>query len=158
MSKNTKILLLSLAALFLFMGIKSYQYSIPYSELTDIQTIKGTIYKLHCPQNGAAALSFADSNLTYNLTVKFRTDYCHDDNSQVLLGKKVTMKAVQVSGDYYQVYQIEEKDKIILSPEDVESDQRFSTLGLFLLVFLILTLVAYKSRSTVKNKLSKIAS
>jgi len=151
MSKNTKILLLSLAVFFFFIGVKSYQHSTAFSELTNIQTIDGTIFKLHCPQNGAAALSFADSDLTYNLTVKFRADYCNDENSQVLLGKEVTMKAVQVSGDFYQVYQIAENDRLILSPEDVESDQNSSTFGLFLLAFLLLALVIYKSKKTPKT-------
>jgi len=151
MSKNAKILLLSLAAFFFFIGIKSYQHSTAYAELSDIQTIKGTIFKLHCPQNGAAALSFADSDLTYNLTVKFRADYCNDANSQVLLGKEVTIQAVQVSGDFYQVYQIAEEDRVILSPEDVESDQSSSTFGLFFLAFLLVALVVYKSRLATKK-------
>jgi len=146
MSKNTKILLLSLAAFFFFIGIKSYQHSKGYAELTNIETTKGTIFKLHCPTKGAAALSLADSDLTYNLTVKFKNDYCDDNKSQVLLGKKVTMKSVQVSGDFYQVYQIKENDRLILSPDEVESDQTSSTFGLFFLAFLLVALVAYKSR------------
>jgi len=146
MKKNIKILLLSLAAFFCFIGIKSAQHSTIYAELTNVETINGTIFKLHCPQKGAAALSLTDSNLTYNLTVKFKSEYCDDNNSQVLLGKDVTIKSSQVSGNYYQVYQIKEKDRVILSPKDVESEQTSSTLGLFFLAFLLVALVVYKSR------------
>ncbi len=151
MKKNTKILLLSLATFFFFIGIKSYQHSTIYAELTDVQSISGTIFKLHCPQKGAAALSFADSELTYNLTVKFKSDYCDDNDSQLLLGKAITMRAVQVSGDFYQVYQIKEKDRIILSPKDVELEQSSSTFGLFFLAFLLVALVLYKSKVTAKS-------
>ena len=147
MNKNTKTLLLSLAAFFFFIGIMSYQHSKTYAELTDVQTIKDTIFKLHCPQKGAAALSFANSDLTYNLTVKFKNDYCDDNDSQLLLGKEITMQAVQVSGNYYQVYQLEENERVILNPKDVESEQSSSTFGLFFLAFLLVALVVYKSRS-----------
>lgn len=147
MNKNTKTLLLSLAAFFFFIGIMSYQHSKTYTELTDVQTIKDTIFKLHCPQKGAAALSFANSDLTYNLTVKFKNDYCDDNDSQLLLGKEITMQAVQVSGNYYQVYQLEENERVILNPKDVESEQSSSTFGLFFLAFLLVALVVYKSRS-----------
>ena len=145
MNKTAKILLLLLAAFFLFIGIKSSQHSKAYAELTDIQTIKGTIFQLHCPPKGAASLSLTDSDLTYNLSVKFRTDYCDDKKSPVLLGKEVTLQSVQVNGNFYQVYQIEENSRVILSPEDVEADQSSATLGLFFLAFLLTALVAYKS-------------
>jgi len=151
MNKTAKILLLLLAALFLFIGIKSYQHSKTYAELTDIQTIKGTIFQLHCPPKGAASLSLTDSDVTYNLSIKFRSDYCDDKDSQVLLGKEVTMQSVQVNGNFYQVYQIEENGQVILNPEDVESDQTSSTLGLFFLAFLLTALVAYKSRPVTKK-------
>ncbi len=151
MNKNTKIILVALAALFFFIGIKSYQHSKPYAELSNVQTVNGTIYQLHCPPKGAASLSLTDSKITYNLSTKFRTNYCDDDKSKVLLDKVVIMKAVQVNGDFYQVYQIEENKKIILGPEEVESDQSGSTVGLFLLSFLLLALVAYKSRSSLKD-------
>jgi hypothetical protein len=151
MNKTTKILLLALAVFFLVIGIKSAMHSKTYAELTNIQTINGTIFKLHCPTKGAAALSLADSDITYNLTTKFKGDYCNDTKSQVLLGKNVTIESVQVSGDYYQVYQLKEKDWVIISPDDVESDQSGATIGLFLLAFLLIALVLYKSR-TVTNK------
>jgi len=152
MNKTAKNLLLLLAAFFLFIGIKSYQHTTAYTELTDIQTIKGTILQLHCPPKGAASLSLSDSDFTYNLSIKFRTDYCDDKGSPVLLGKEITMQSVQVNGDFYQVYQIKENDKVILHPKDVEADQSSATFGLFLLAFLLIALVVYKSR-TVTNKL-----
>lgn len=151
MKKNTKTLLLSLAAFFLLIGFMSYQHSTTYAELTDIQTIKGTIFKLHCPEKGTAALSFENSELTYNLTMKFRANYCNNNDSQTLLGKNVTMKAVQVNGDFYQVYKIEENDQVILSHSEVESDQSSSTFGLFFLAFLLIALVIYKSRKPLSS-------
>jgi hypothetical protein len=151
MSKTTKILLLALAAFFLLIGIKSSLYSKTYAELTNIQTVKGTIFKLHCPTKGAAALNLTGSELTYNLTTKFRVDYCNDTKSQVLLGKEVTIEAIQVSGDFYQVYQLKEKNKVILSPNEAEADQSGATFGLFIFAFLLIALVVYKSR-TVTNK------
>jgi len=150
MSKSTKIILLALAALFFFIGIKSYQHSKPYAELTNIQTINGTIAQLHCPPQGAASLSLADSDFTYNLSIKFRSDYCDEKDSQILLGKEITMKTTQVNGDFYQVYQLEVNAQEILSPEEVASDQSGSTVGLFLLAFLLTALVVYKSRR-IKN-------
>ena len=146
MNKTAKTLLLLLAAFFFFIGLKSYQHATTYTELTDVQAINGTIFQLHCPPKGAASLTLSDSAATYNLSVKFRTDYCDDKNSQALLGKDVTMQAVQVDGDFYQVYQLKEKDRIIVNPEEVEADQTSATLGLFFLAFLLTALVAYKSR------------
>jgi len=151
MNKSTKILLLSLATFFFIIGIKSFQHSKSYSELTDIRTIKGTIFKLHCPPKGAAALSLVDSDSTYNLTIKFRTDYCDDKASPALLGKEITMKAVHVDDNFYQVYQMEEKESLILKPDDVKADQSSATFGLFLLTFLLIALVVYKNRSTRVN-------
>jgi hypothetical protein len=151
MNKTTKILLLLLAAFFLFLGIKSAMHSQTYAELTDVQTIEGTIFKLHCPTKGAAALSLTGSELTYNLTTKFKADYCNDTQSQVLLGKEVTLQSVQVSGDFYQVYQLKEKNNMIVSPDDVESDQSGATIGLFVLAFLLIALVAFKSRNAVNK-------
>lgn len=148
MNKTAKILLLLLAAFFFFIGIKSYYHSTAYAELTNIKTIKGTVFQLHCPPKGAASLSLTDSSSTYNLSIKFRRNYCDDKNSPELVGELVTMKTVQVNGDFYQVYQIESKDKIILSPEEIASDQSSSTVGLFLLAFLLIALVVYKSRTT----------
>ncbi len=145
MSKNTKIILLVLAAFFLFIGIKSYQHSKAYTELDNVQTTKSTISQLHCPPKGAASLSLVDSDLTYNLSIKFRTDYCDKKDSKSLVGKEVTMKSVQVNGDFYQVYQLEGNGQVILSPAEVEADQSSSTFGLFLLAFLLAALVAYKS-------------
>jgi len=145
MSKNTKIILLVLAAFFLFIGIKSYQHSKAYTELANVQTTKGTISQLHCPPKGAASLSLKDSDLTYNLSIKFRTDYCDEKDSKSLLGQEVTMKSVQVNGDFYQVYQLEGNNRVILSPDEVEADQSSSTFGLFFLAFLLAALVAYKS-------------
>jgi hypothetical protein len=104
---------------------------------------------LHCPPKGAASLSLADSDFTYNLSIKFRTEYC-EKGSPVLLGKEVTMQSVQVNGDFYQVYQIKENDRVILNPEDVEVDQSSATVGLFLLAFLLIALVGYKSRRVSK--------
>ena len=151
MKKNTKIILLALAALFFFIGIKSYQHSKPYAELTNVQAINGTIYQLHCPPKGAASLSLTGSKNIYNLSTKFRTDYCDDDESQVLLGKEIKMQAVQVNGEFYQVYEIEENAQVILTPEDVANDQSGSTVGLFLLAFLLAALVAYKSYVAAKK-------
>ncbi|TWX69660.1 hypothetical protein ESZ36_06825 [Colwellia demingiae] len=151
MNKTAKILLLILAAFFLFLGIKSSQHSKSYAELTDIQTIKGTIFQLHCPPKGAASLSIADSDLTYNLSVKFRSDYCDEKKSPVLIGKEVTMQSVQVNGKFHQVYQIENNGRVILRPDDVLSDQTSATLGLFFLAFLLIALVLYKSRPVRKN-------
>jgi LPXTG-motif cell wall-anchored protein len=36
--------------------------------------------------------------------------------------------------------------RVILSPEEIEADQGNSTFGMFFLAFLLLALVAYKSR------------
>jgi hypothetical protein len=145
MSKNTKIILLVLAAFFLFIGIKSYQHSKAYTELSNVLTTKGTISQLHCPPKGAASLSLTDSDLTYNLSINFRTDYCDKKDSALLSGSEVTMKSVQVNGDFYQVYQLEMNGRVILSPKEVEADQSSSTFGLFFLAFLLAALVAYKS-------------
>lgn len=147
MNKTAKVFLLFLSALFFVIGIMSSYHSKSYAELTDIETIKGTIFKLHCPNKGAAALSLKDSEFTYNLTIKFRSDYCDDKKSQVLLGKEVIMEAVQVNDDFYQVYKLKENERVILSPDEVESDQSSSTFGLFLLAFLLVALVVYKSRA-----------
>jgi len=151
MSKNTKIILLVLAAFFLFIGIKSYQHSKAYTELSNVQTIQGTISQLHCPPKGAASLSLVDSKATFNLSIKFRTDYCDKKDSKSLVGKEVTMKSVQVNGDFYQVYQLEANDRAILSPDEVEADQSSSTFGLFLLAFLLAALVTYKSLFATKK-------
>jgi len=145
MNKTTKIILLVLATFFLVLGIMSSLHSKSYAELTDVKTIKGTVFQLHCPPKGAASLSLTDSDLTYNLSIKFRTDYCDDKDSPSLLGKEVTMQSVQVNGNFYQVYKIEEGDKVILNPKDIAADQSSSTFGLFLLAFLLVALVAYKS-------------
>jgi hypothetical protein len=150
MNKTAKILLLLLAAFFLFIGIKSSQHSIIYAELTNIQTTKGTIFQLHCPPKGAAALSLTDSDATYNLSIKFRSDYCDDNDSQGLLGKEVAMQYVQVNDNFYQVYQLTKDDQIILSSEEVEADQSSATFGLFFLAFLLVALVVYKSRTITK--------
>lgn len=150
MSKTTKILLLLLAAFFTFIGIKSYFHSTAYAELTDIKTTTGTILQLHCPPKGAASLSLTDSDNTYNLSIKFRTEYCDEKKSPVLIGKEVTIQSVQVSDNFYQVYQIKEDDRVILNPKDVEADQSSATVGLFLLAFLLLALVGYKSRRVTK--------
>jgi len=148
MNKTTKIILLVLATFFLVLGIMSSQHSKSYAELTDVKTIKGTVFQLHCPPKGAASLSLTDSDLTYNLSIKFRTDYCDDKKSPVLLGKEISMQSEQVNGDFYQVYQLEKDGRVILSPSDVEADQSSATLGLFFLAFLLAALVAYKSRAT----------
>jgi hypothetical protein len=58
---------------------------------------------------------------------------------------------VQVNGDFYQVYQLEANDRVILSPGEVEADQSSSTFGLFLLAFLLAALVAYKSLPVTKK-------
>lgn len=151
MSKTTKILLLLLAAFFTFIGIKSYLHSTAYAELTDIKTSTGTILQLHCPPKGAASLSLTDSDFTYNLSIKFRTEYCDEKKSPALVGKEVTMESVQVNGNFYQVYQIKENDRVILNPKDIEADQSSATVGLFLLAFLLIVLVGYKSRSVNKK-------
>ncbi len=151
MNKTAKILLLLLAAFFLFIGIKSSQHSKSYTELTNVQTTKGTIFKLHCPPKGAASLSLTDSDGTYNLSIKFRADYCDDDNAKVLLGREVTMQYVPVNDNFYQVYQLTEDDQVFLSPDEVEADQSSATFGLFFLAFLLVVLVAYKSRSVTKK-------
>jgi len=150
MNKTAKILLLLLAVLFLVIGIMSHQHSKPYAELTDIKTIKGTIFQLHCPPKGAASLSLTGSDHTYNLSIQFRTDYCDNKKPPVLLGKEVNMQSVQVNGDFYQVYQLKTKDRVLLSPSDVKADQSSATLGLFFLSFLLTALVVYKSRTAVK--------
>lgn len=151
MNKTARILLLALAAFFLFLGVKSSQHSKTYAELTDIQTISGTVFQLHCPPKGAASLSLTDSDLTYNLSVKFRTEYCDEKKSPSLLGKEITLQSVQVNGKFHQVYKIESKGRMLLHPDDVLSDQTSATLGLFFLAFLITALVLYKSRP-IKNK------
>jgi hypothetical protein len=151
MKKTTKIILLVLASFFLILGIMSFQHSKPYAELTDVKTIKGIVFQLHCPPKGAASLSLTDSDLTYNLSIKFRTDYCDEKKSPVLLGKEISMQSVQVNGDFYQVYQLTKDGRAILSPGDVEADQSSATLGLFFLALLLAALVAYKSRAT-RNK------
>lgn len=155
MKKSTNIILLLLALLFTFIGIKSLQYSIPYDQLTGIETIDGSIIKLHCPYKGAAALSLRDQTPTFNLSVKFKTDYCDNDNSQALLGKNVQIKAQQMNNDYYQVYMLSEGDNAILLPEEVESDRSSSTFGLFLLAGLLVALVLYKNRQTLQKKSSE---
>jgi len=151
MNKTTKIILLVLAAFFLMLGIMSSQHAKPYAELTDVKTIKGTVFQLHCPPKGAASLSLTDSKLTYNLSVKFRTDYCDEKKPPVLLGKEITMQSVQVNGDFYQVYELNKGGREILSPSDVEADQSSATLGLFFLAFLLAALVVYKSRPVSKK-------
>jgi len=145
MNKAAKIILLLLAVFFLSIGIMSAQHSKSYAELTDIQTTKGTIEKLHCPPKGAASLSLVDSDPTYNLSVKFRSDYCADNDSKTLLGKEVTMQTVQVNDDFYQVYQLENQGQVLLSPTDVEADQTSSTWGLFFLAFFLIAIVIFKS-------------
>ena len=137
MNKFTKIILLLLASFFLFVGIKSAFDTKPYAELTDVESFDGMIFKLHCPHKGAAALSLEDSDLTFNLS---------GAKSQSLLGKVVTVKARQVNDDFYQAYKIISPQQVILSPEEIEADQGSSTFGMFLLAFLTLTFVAYKSR------------
>lgn len=151
MNKTAKTLLLLLAAFFVFIGIKSSQHSTAYAELTNIKTTTATISKLHCPPKGAAAFSLTDSDATYNLSIKFRADYCDDDNAQVLLGREVTLEYVQVNDNFYQVYQLTENDRKILSPEEVEADQSSATFGLFFLAFLLVALVVYKSRTATKK-------
>jgi hypothetical protein len=151
MNKTTKIILLVLASFFLILGIMSSQHSKPYAELTDVKTITGTVLQLHCPPKGAASLSLTDSDLTFNLSIKFRTDYCDEKKSPVLLDKEITMQSVQVNGDFYQVYELNEGGQEILSPSDVEADQSSATLGLFFLAFLLAALVVYKSRPVRKK-------
>lgn len=149
MSKSANILLMALASFFLIIGLKSAIDSQSYEDLTTLKVIKGTISKLHCPHKGAAALSIDESDFTFNLSVRFKSDYCNNDDSQRLLGKLANIKAVQVNDDYYQVYELIENDTVIISPEEVESDRANSTFGLFLIAFLITALVFYKNR---KNK------
>lgn len=155
MSKLANILLLALASFFFFIGLKSTVDSPSYDELTALKTITGVVSKLHCPHKGAAALSIEDSVFTFNLSVKFKSDYCNNDDSQRLLGKTVNIKAVQVNKDYYQVYQLKENEKMIISPEEVESDRANSTFGLFLMAFLIVALVAYKNKKKPKEVIQK---
>ncbi|WP_286261778.1 hypothetical protein [Thalassotalea atypica] len=151
MSKSIKAILLLLAAFFLFVGFKSAFDTKSYEELTNVKTIKGVIYKLHCPQNGAAALSLEDSSDTYNLSIKFRVDYCNDDNAEKLLGKAVSIKAIPVNTGFYQVYDLKHENNVVLSPDEVAADRSNSTIGLFFLAFLLIALVVYKSRKGVKN-------
>lgn len=146
MNKLTKIISLAFACLFLFIGIKSTLDAKPYAELNDIKTFDGMILKLHCPHKGAAALSLENSALTFNLSVRFRADYCRDDESQILLGKVVSLKARQVNGDFYQAYEIKTPEQVILTPEEIEADQGSSTFGMFFLALLIFAIVGYKSR------------
>ncbi|WP_077286274.1 hypothetical protein [Cognaticolwellia aestuarii] len=146
MNKLTKIISLAFACLFLFIGIKSTLDTKPYAELNDIKTFDGMILKLHCPHKGAAALSLENSALTFNLSVRFRADYCRDDESQTLLGKVVSLKARQVNGDFYQAYEIKTPEQVILTPEEIEADQGSSTFGMFFLALLIFAIVGYKSR------------
>lgn len=145
MNKTAKILLLLLATFFLIIGIKSSQHAKSYAELTDIKTVKGTVFQLHCPPKGAASLSLTGSDLTYNLSVKFRSNYCDEKAPKILLGEEVALQTVQVNGDFYQVYQMKENGREILNPKDVEADQSSATLGLFFLAFLLTALVLYKS-------------
>ncbi|WP_206484977.1 hypothetical protein [Thalassotalea sp. G2M2-11] len=147
MSKNTNIFLLSVAALFAIFGVMSAYHATPYAELTNIETINGTIHKLHCPNKGAAALSLKESDFTYNLTVKFKREYCEDDRSQILLGKTVEINALKMNDEYYQTYQLTGNGQNIVSPADVEADQSSSTFGLFLLAFLLVALVIYKNKT-----------
>lgn len=152
MTKTAKILLLAFAAFFFFIGVKSSMHATAYKDLDNVQTSRGKIIKLHCPRKGAAALSLSDSDTTYNLTTKFKAQYCDDKKSQPLLGKEVTMQSVQVSEGYHQVYQLKDKNQDIVTPQNVESDQANITLGLFLIAFLLTALVAYKSRKKVTRQ------
>lgn len=147
MSKTAKTLLLVLAAIVLIIGIKSYQHSRPYAELTNIKNVTGTIAQLHCPPKGAAALSLENSNATYNLSIKFRSDYCADKMPKVLVGKTASLETVKINDSFFQVYKLKVADELILSPLEVQADQSSSTFGLFFLAFLLIALVAYKSRS-----------
>jgi len=149
MNKWTKIILLAVACFFIFVGVRSIFETKPYAELTDLKTFDGMIFKLHCPHKGAAALSLEDSDLTFNLSVKFRSDYCNENESQSLLGKNVSLKARQVNGKFYQTYEMKTSTQVILNPEEIEAEQGNSTLGVFFLAFLILALVAYKSRKKI---------
>ena len=151
MSKQTNIILLVLAAFFTFLGIKSSMHATAYKELSNVETIEGTIYQLHCPPKGAAALSLTDSDFTYNLSIKFRSDYCEDNKSQVLLNKKVTLEAIEVNDGFYQVYKLTGNGRDILTPGEVENDQASSTFGLFFLAFLLIALVLYTSRTQSKK-------
>ena len=146
MGKVTKTILLTLAALFFLLGLMSAYHSKPYAELTDIETIDGTIFKLHCANNGAAALSLNDSAYTFNLTIKFDQKYCDDNTAEAILGKKVSLEALKVSNQHYQVYRLTSNGQEIISPDDVAADQSSSTYGLFFLAFLTLAFVLYKSR------------
>ena len=85
------------------------------------------------------------------MSVQFRANYCDAKKPVVLVGKEVSMESIQVNGDFYQVYQLKEKERVLLSPNDVEADQSSATLGLFFLTFLLVALVIYKSRR-VSNK------
>jgi hypothetical protein len=151
MNKTAKILVLVLAAFVLIIGMKSYQHSKPYAQLTDMKSINGTISQLHCPPKGAASLSLNNSDATYNLSVKFRSDYCTDKKSQVLVGKTAFLETIEINERFSQVYKLNVEDKLIISPEEIEADQSSSTFGLFFLAFFLIALVAYKSRA-VKNK------
>lgn len=113
MKKWTKVILLALACFFIFVGIKSAFVTKPYAQLTDLKTFDGMIFKLHCPHKGAAALSLENSDLTFNLSVKFRSDYCHENQSQTLLGKSVSLKARQVNGKFYQAYELKTPAQVI---------------------------------------------
>ena len=151
MNKWTKISLLALAGFFLLLGIKSAVDTKPFAELSDLKTFEGMILKLHCPHKGAAALSLDNSALTFNLSVKFRAEYCSENESQALLGENVSIVARQVNGDFYQAYKITTAKKELLSPAEIEADQGSSTFGMFLLAFLTLAFVAYKSRKKVQS-------
>ncbi|TPH18122.1 hypothetical protein [Litorilituus lipolyticus] len=151
MSKTTNIILLVLAAFFILLGVKSAMHTKAYAQLSNIQIIKGSIYQLHCPPKGAAALSLTDSDFTYNLSIKFRSDYCEGNKSQVLLGKKVILEAIEVNDGFYQVYKLTGNGRDILTPDEVESDQASSTFGLFFLAFLLIALVLYKNRQSSKK-------
>ncbi|MEW6990539.1 hypothetical protein AADZ91_07585 [Colwelliaceae bacterium 6441] len=156
MSKSTNIIILVLALFLLIIGIQSHLNSKPYAELTAIESINGVVSKLHCPKGkGAAALNLVDSSFTYNLSLKFKKDYCNSDNKQPIFGKALAIKALKVSDNYYQIYEIKDNDKVILSPEEVESDRSSSTFGLFLLSFLLVALVTYKNRKQTEIKESQ---
>lgn len=152
MSKTAKILLLTLAAFFFLIGLKSAVDAPSYEELTSLKAINGVVQKLHCPRKGAAALSIEGSELTYNLTVKFKNDYCNNDDSQRLLGNDVEIKALQVNENYMQIYQLTDQGEMIVSPQDIEADRSNATIGLFLIAILLSALVFYKSRKKVLPK------
>ncbi|SEK51856.1 hypothetical protein SAMN05216262_101554 [Colwellia chukchiensis] len=151
MNKFGQISLLILASFFLFVGVKSAFNNKPFAELTDIQRFEGMIYKLHCPHKGAAALSLDNSTYTFNLSVKFRADYCNGNDSQALLGKQVSLLARPVNGEFYQSYEIKSATETLLTPEDIAADQGGSTFGMFLLALLTFGFVAYKSRKRVNT-------